>query len=56
MTVEATRRQAERIEASHAAPSPRPTPEPLRPASGLILGLMLSSVLWLALLVLWLLF
>lgn len=56
MPMEAARRRTGTVEATHAVPPPRPTPEPLRPASGLILGLMLSGVLWLALLVLWLLF
>lgn len=32
---------------------PAPTPEPLRPAAGLILGLLLSTMLWLTVLVAW---
>ncbi|MBB3952414.1 hypothetical protein [Aureimonas jatrophae] len=55
MTADAGRQAGEPIAARRVAPPPRRTPEALQPASGLILGLMLSGVLWLVLLVLWLL-
>ncbi len=56
MTRDATHHHAHEARTADATPPLRPVPPALRPASGLVLGLMLSAALWLMLLVLWLTF